>query len=103
MDGRGTGRLAGRARGVDYVRMRADGRIELDLHVNVETEDGHRIALAGDGQAVPREGEPMLDIYANIRLTTAAKEYEWVNARQVWAVGTATMDTGKIHVEAFMH
>lgn len=103
VDGRGTGRLAGRAHGIDYVRMRADGRIELDLHVTVETDDGQRIALAGDGQAVPRDGEPMLDIYANIRLTSAAKEYAWVNAAQVWAVGTASMDTGKIHVEAYKH
>ena len=31
--GRLKGRLAGRARGVDYVRIRADGRMELDLHV----------------------------------------------------------------------
>src|SRR5262249_11013903 len=58
-DGRSKGRLAGRAHGVDYLRVRADGRIELDLHVIFETEDGHRIALSGDGQAAPRPGEPV--------------------------------------------
>lgn len=100
--GRSKGPLAGRAHGVDYVRMRADGRIDLDLHVAIETDDGRRIALSGDGQAAPRNGEPMLDIFANIRLSTAAKEYAWVNARQVWGVGTANLATGKIHVEAYM-
>src|SRR5690349_10965497 len=52
--GRGQGRVSGRAHGVDYLRIRADGRIELDLHVTIETDDGQRIALSGDGQAAPR-------------------------------------------------
>jgi Protein of unknown function (DUF3237) len=102
VEGRGKGRLSGRARGVDYLRMRADGRIDLDLHVTIETDDGHRIALSGDGQAAQRNGEPVLDIFANIRLSTASKEYEWVNARQIWSVGTASMTTGKIYAEAYM-
>ena len=102
VEGRFKGRLAGRAHGVDYVRVRADGRMELDLHVTVETDDGHRIALSGDGQAAPRNGEPILDIFGNIRLSTASKEYAWVNERQIWSVGTASLGTGKIHIEAFM-
>jgi hypothetical protein len=88
--GRGKGRLSGRAHGVDYLRIRADGRIELDLHVTVETDDGRRIALAGDGQAAPCNDEPVLDIFANIRLSTAAKEYPWLNARQIWSVKRET-------------
>jgi len=62
--GRGKGRLSGRAHGVDYLRIRADGRIELDLRVTVETDDGRRIALSGDGQAAPRKDEPIMDIFA---------------------------------------
>jgi len=101
--GRFKGRLAGRAHGVDYLRVRADGRMELDLHLTVETDDGHRIALSGDGQAAPRNGEPaVLDIFGNIRLSTASKEYAWVNERQIWSIGTASLATGKIHVEAYM-
>jgi hypothetical protein len=102
VDGRFKGRLAGRAHGVDYLRVRADGRMELDLHLTIETEDGRRIALSGDGQAAPRSGEPTLDIFGNIRLSTADKEYSWVNERQIWSVGTASLATGKLHVEAFM-
>ena len=100
--GRSKGRIAGRAHGVDYLRVRADGRMELDLHLTVETDDGLRIALSGDGQAAPRNDNPKLDIFGNIRLYTAAKEYAWVNARQIWSVGTASLATGKIHVEAYM-
>lgn len=102
VSGRGNGRLAGRAHGVDYVRMRADGCIELDLRVTVETDDGHRIALSADGKAALRPGEPTLDIFANIRLSTAAKEYAWVNSRQIWSVAIASLTTRKIHASAFM-
>jgi len=96
------GRLAGRAHGVDYVRVRADGRMELDLHLIIETEDGHRIAVSGDGQAAPRPGERVLDIFANVRLSTASKKYAWVNERQVWGIGTASLTTGKVLAEGFM-
>jgi len=102
VDGRSKGRVAGRAHGFDYLRVRADGRMELDLHLTVETDDGHRIALSGDGQAAPRNGEPIFDLFGNIRLSTASKEYAWVNERQIWTVGTASLATGKMHIEAFM-
>jgi hypothetical protein len=96
------GRLAGRAHGVDYVRVRADGRMELDLHLIIETDDGHRIALSGDGQAALRPGEQVLNIFANVRLSTDSKEYAWVNERQIWGVGTASRATGKVLAEGFM-
>jgi hypothetical protein len=96
------GRLAGRAHGADFLRVRADGRMELDLHLTIETDDGSRIALSADGQAAPRSGEPTLDIFGNIRLSTADKKYSWVNERQIWSVGTANLATRKLHLEAFM-
>ena len=102
VNGRSKGRLAGRAHGADFLRVRADGRMELDLHLTIETEDGRRIALSGDGQAAPRSGEPALDIFGNIRLCTADKEYSWVNERQIWSVGTANLATRKLHLEGFM-
>jgi hypothetical protein len=49
------GRVAGRAHGVDYLGVRADGRTELDLHLTIETDDDQRIALSGDGQPAPRK------------------------------------------------
>ena len=37
-EGRAIGRLAGRVRGIDYLRMRAAGRVDLDIPAVVETE-----------------------------------------------------------------
>jgi hypothetical protein len=44
----------------------------------------------------------MFDIFANIRLTTASKEYAWVNERQIWSVGTGDLAIGRIRVTAYM-
>jgi len=101
-EGRATGRLAGRVRGVDYLRMRTDGRIDLDIRATIETDDGCRIALSADGVAAPRPGEPVAELRENVSLTTAAAGYAWVNARQIWGPGTVNLATGKIHIDAYM-
>ena len=101
-EGRATGRLTGRVRGLDYLRIRTDGRIDLDIRAIVETEDGHRIALSADGVGVPRAAEPIADLRENVSLTTAAENHAWVNRRQVWGVGTVNFATGKIHIDAYM-
>jgi hypothetical protein len=101
-EGRAKGRLSGRVRGVDYIRMRADGRVDLDIRATIETEDGHRIAVSADGVGLPHAAEPIADLFENVCLTTAAAEYAWVNTRQVWAPGTVHLAAGKIHIEAYM-
>jgi hypothetical protein len=102
LEGRAKGRLSGRVRGVDYLRMRADGRIDLDIRATIETDDGHRIALSADGVALPHANEPIADLFENVCLTTAAADYAWVNTRQIWAPGTVHLTAGKIHIEAYM-
>jgi Protein of unknown function (DUF3237) len=101
-EGHAIGRLAGRVRGIDYVRMRADGRIDLEVRAVVETENGCRVALSAEGVAVPRVAEPMAELFENVSLLTAAEEYVWVNTRQVWGIGTVNFATGKIHIAAYM-
>ena len=101
-EGRAIGRLAGRVRGVDYLRLRADGRVDLDIRAIIETGDGCRIALSADGVGVPRATEPVADLSENVTLTTAADDYAWVNARQVWGSGTVNFATGKVHIDAYM-
>ena len=101
-EGPSVGRLAGRVRGVDHLRMRADGRIDLDIRASIETDAGHRIALSADGVAVPRADEPVADLCENVILSTAVEEYAWVNARQVWGVGTVDLAAGKVHIEGYM-
>ena len=100
--GRASGRMAGQVRGVDYLRMRADGRIDLDIRASIETDAGHRIALSADGVAVPRPGSSVVDLSENVTLSTAVQEYAWVNGRQVWGVGTVDLATGRIRIEGYM-
>jgi hypothetical protein len=101
-EGNATGRLSGRVRGVDYLRMRADGRIDLDIRAAIETGDGFRISLSADGAAVLRPGEPTADLCENVTLTTAASGYAWVNTHQIWGTGSVNLATGKIHIDAYM-
>jgi len=101
-EGRAIGRLAGRVRGVDYLRLRGDGRIDLDIRAIIETDDGRRMALSADGVGVPRAAEPVADLSENVSLTTVAKDYAWVNTRQIWGSGTVNFATGKIHIDAYM-
>ena len=101
-EGRAIGRLAGRVQGIDYLRVRADGRFDLEIRLVIETENGSRIALSADGVAMPRAGQPIADLLENVILSTASAEYLWVNTRQVWGIGTVNLALGKIHIEAYM-
>jgi hypothetical protein len=97
------GRITGKvSRGVEYLTLRADGRTDLDGRATVETEDGHRIAMRIEGIAAPRASEPIMDLIANVRLTTASPKYDWVNTRQIWGLATVNLAMAKIHVESFM-
>lgn len=87
---------------MDYLRLRADGRIDLDIRATIETGDGRRIALSADGVAVPRAAEPIADLCENVSLSTATADYAWVNTRQVWGAGTVNFATGKTHIEAYV-
>jgi Protein of unknown function (DUF3237) len=97
------GRVTGTMRGIDYLRVRADGRRELDLRGTIETDDGNRIAFSADGVGTPRDGEPIVDLAVKIHLLTAAAAYAWVNARPAWGAGYANLATGKIHIDAYLH
>ena len=102
LEGSTRGRLAGQVRGFDYIRARADGRMDLDIRATIETQDGRRIALSADGVAMPRAAEPIADLFENIVLSTAAEDYEWVNTRQFWGFGTVNFSASKVHIDAYM-
>ena len=101
-EGRLTGRIAGRIRGIDHAYVRPDGRFELNLRAVIATDDGARIAFDAGGVGVLRAGEPVLDLSEHVSLLTASEAYAWANSRQVWGVGTANPVTGQIHVEAYL-
>jgi hypothetical protein len=90
-------------RGIDYLRVRPDGRRELELRGAIETDDGCRIAFLAVGVGSPREGEPMADLAVKIDLLTAAAAYSWVNAKSAWGSGYADLTANKIHVDVYLH
>lgn len=100
--GRSAGRLAGRISGTDHAYLRPDGCFELNLRGVFETDDGRRIALMASGVGVMRADEPVLDLSENVSLLTASEAYAWINARQIWAIGTVNLATGKIHIEGYL-
>lgn len=101
-EGRAKGRLTGRISGVDYLRIRADGRMDLDIRAVITTDDGHRIALTADGVATLQPGQPLVDLCENVTLTTAAEAYAWVHTRQIWAIGSVNLAVGEIHLDAYL-
>jgi len=100
-DGHASGEIAGRVYGVDYIRLRADGRISLDIRAMIEIDAERRIAISADGVAVVHKSEPVADLFENVTLSTTAPDYTWVNVRQIWSVGTVNFSTGKIVLAAY--
>ncbi len=101
-EGPATGpKLKGTVKGVDYLHVRADGRVQLDIHAEITTEDGKKIALAADGVAIPQEGSPVFQLRENVTLTSNHPEYAWVNPLQVWAPGTVDVAKGEVRIKAY--
>ena len=94
-------KVKGTVKGVDYLHIRADGRVQLDIHAEITTEDGGKIALAADGVGVPEEGSPIFQLRENVTLTTNHAEHSWVNPIQVWAPGTVDVSKGEIRVKGY--
>jgi uncharacterized protein DUF3237 len=90
----------------------------VDVRATIETKDGRRIAVHVDGVATPRgngpivdvvdgvatfrANEPIVDVLENVRLTTAAPSYAWVNMRQIWGLGTINLPEGRVYIEGYM-
>ena len=98
-EGSATGKLAGTVTGVDYLRVRADGRFDLHIHAALTTESGETIAFFANGVAVPRPGSSVFDLKENVSLHTSFDSYKWVNGLQVWASGTVDLAQQEVHVK----
>ncbi len=94
-------KLKGTVTGVDYLRVRADGRFDLHVHETITTNDGQRLDVQGDGVARLRTGSGTADLRLNLTLFTSSKDYTWVNALQVWGIGTVDLATQVIKVTAY--
>ena len=94
-------KLKGKVTGVDYLRVRADGRFDLHIHAEITTDDGHRISLHADGVARPQPGSPVVELRENVTLFTCSKDYSWVNGLQVWATGTVDLAQQVIRIKGY--
>ena len=94
-------KLKGKVTGVDYLRIRADGRFELHIHAEITTHDGQKISLHADGVALPQPGSPIAGLRENVTLFTSSKAYSWVNGLQVWATGTVDLAERVVRIKGY--
>ena len=94
-------KLRGALKGVDYLRIRADGRFQLHIHAEITTDDGAQVALFSDGVAMPREGSTIADLRENVTLSTSSKAHAWLNALQVWATGTLDLPERIVQIKGY--
>lgn len=94
-------KLNGVVKGVDYLHVRADGRVETHYHAEITTEDEKKIALEADGVLALEPNSPIANLRNNVVLTTAAAEYAWLNPIQIWAPGTVDLATREIRFNAY--
>lgn len=100
--GKITGKINGEISGVDYIYLRADGRINLDIKAKIVTEDGQKIALTADGASHPSDTGGIAELAENVQLLTSSERYAWVNKRQIWAYGTVNFSIKTIELAAYM-
>ena len=98
-EGTSSGKLAGSVTGIDYLRVRADGRFDLHIHAAMTTESGEKVALFADGVATPRPNSSVFDLRENVNLHTSSDAYKWVNSLQVWGSGTVDLAKQEVHVK----
>ena len=96
------GPLAGYISGCDYLNIRADGRMELDIKATITTPEGRKIAVAAGGVAVPEPGSTASQLRENVKLTTADPDYAWLNQLEIWATGRADIGDGSLLVRGYV-
>jgi hypothetical protein len=102
LEGRVSGpRLRGTIKGIDHIQVRPDGRTQLHIHAEITTDDDKKIALFADGVATFPDGLPIAELRETVALTTADPDYEWVNALQIWAMGTCDVTSGEVGIAGY--
>nr|HMQ54984.1 DUF3237 family protein [Anaerolineae bacterium] len=97
-------KLKGNIAGVDFLRVRADGRFQLDLQANLTTEDGEKISVYEDGLLIPPDPDDetrIAQLRLNLSFTTSSAKYAWLNYVQGWGRGLVDWKTGEVSVQVY--
>ena len=89
--------IAGTIRGVDYLTVRSDGRLFLQLYAAIATHDGAMIHVTESG--INNKGRLQL----NMDFHTNDSRYTWLNQKHVWGLGTVDFPTGTVFVKAYQN
>ncbi|MEQ8244859.1 DUF3237 family protein [Fulvivirga sp.] len=89
--------IEGKIKGVDYLTVRADGRLFLDLHAAITTHDGSTIYVKETGINDNGHLRLAMDFHTN------AEKYSWINYKHVWGVGTVDFATGKVKIKGYQN
>ncbi len=96
------GKLNGYIKAIDYLNIRADGRMDLDIKGTITTPDGANIAVSAGGVALPQDGSTASRIVENVKLTTAHPDYAWVNSQEFWAVGEGDIAARQVTIHGYL-
>ena len=92
--------LKGSFRSVDYLNVRADGRIELHGHGRLDLNDGGKVSLFAEGLATLDAGG-VLQLRESMTLKSNSPAHAWVNSIPVWATGTASVASGELRLRGY--
>jgi len=93
-------KLKGSFHSVDYINIRADGRIELHGHARLDLKDGGKVSLFADGLG-SLDSNGILQLRETVTLRSNSPAQAWVNSIQVWATGTANLANGEIRLRGY--
>ncbi len=84
-------------KGVDYLTVRSDGRLFLNLQAAITTNDGASISVSETG----------INDRGNLRLAmdfhTNDDRYKWMNHKHVWGLGTVDFETGNVKIRGYLN
>ena len=95
-------RLNGQLTAVDYVQLRADGRMELHIHGVVTSAEGATIAAYIDGTGRVEAGGKAVHLHEDVSLHCSDPRYQWVNTLSAWGRGIVDLERMEVTVDTYV-
>lgn len=94
-------RVEGDISGVDFLRLRSDGAVELDVYVTLTSAANRPVAVRASGLA-SLDASGRASGHLAVRFETGDDELSWLNRAVGVASTTADMSKGSLTVEGFV-